>query len=72
MLEVVSKYQIAFESKAQPDEKAQHTGEYVSILKRSATQLSDARWGFQTTSKDFLDYWAHYLFIITGCILPAI
>jgi hypothetical protein len=23
---------------------------YVSILKRSATQLSDARWGFETTS----------------------
>jgi hypothetical protein len=37
------KIQIAFESKAQADEKAQHTGEYVSILKRSATQLSDAR-----------------------------
>jgi hypothetical protein len=50
-LEVVSKRQIAFESKAQADEKAQHTEEYVSILKRSATQLSDARWGFETTSK---------------------
>jgi hypothetical protein len=48
--EVVSKRQIAFESKAQADEKAQHTCEYVSILKRSATQLSDARWGFDTTS----------------------
>jgi hypothetical protein len=24
--------------------------EYVSILKRSATQLSGARWGFETTS----------------------
>jgi len=42
--EVVLKRQIAFESKTQADEKAQHTlGEYVSILKRSATQLSDAR-----------------------------
>jgi hypothetical protein len=48
---VVSKPQIAFESKAQADEKAQHTWEYVSILKRSATQLSDAGWGFETTSK---------------------
>ncbi|MDH3882782.1 MAG: hypothetical protein OET63_01095, partial [Desulfobacterales bacterium] len=47
---VVSKCQIAFESKAQADEKAQHTWEYVSILKRSATQLSDARWCFETTS----------------------
>jgi hypothetical protein len=47
---MVSKRQIAFESKAQADEKAQHTREYVSILKRSATQLSDARWGFETTS----------------------
>jgi len=48
---VVSKCQIAFESKAQTDEKAQHTRKYVSILKRSATQLSDARWRFETTSK---------------------
>jgi hypothetical protein len=47
---VVSKRQIAFESKAQADEKAQHTFKYVSILKRSATQLSDARWGFEATS----------------------
>jgi hypothetical protein len=50
LLEVVSKRQIAFESKAQADEKAQHTFKYVSILKRSATQLSGARWGFETTS----------------------
>jgi hypothetical protein len=50
MLEVVSKFQIMFESKAQADEKAQHTYEYVSILKRRATQLSDIRWGFETTS----------------------
>jgi hypothetical protein len=39
-----------FESKAQADEKAQHTWQYVSILKRTATQLSDIRWGFETTS----------------------
>jgi hypothetical protein len=45
---VVSKFQIMFESKAQADEKAQHTLKYVSILKRSATQLSDIRWGFGT------------------------
>ncbi len=42
-LEVVSKRQIAFESKAQADEKTQHTFEYVRILKRSATRLSDDR-----------------------------
>jgi hypothetical protein len=41
-----------FESKAQADEKAQHTWEYVSILKRSATQLSDIRWGFVTTYRE--------------------
>jgi hypothetical protein len=35
---------------AQTDEKAQHTCEYVSILKRSATRLSDARWCFETAS----------------------
>jgi hypothetical protein len=51
---VVSKRQIAFESKAQADEKAQHTLEYVSILKRSATQLSDAIWGFEITSNDII------------------
>jgi hypothetical protein len=57
-------------NKAQADEKAQHTFEYVSILKRfvmhpsvielariplrGATQLSDARWRFETTSRTFL------------------
>jgi len=50
-IEVASKTQIMFESKAQADEKAQHTFEYVSILKRPATQLSGIRWGFETTSK---------------------
>jgi len=39
-----------FESKAQADEKAQHTLEYVSIMKRSATQISDIRWDFEATS----------------------
>jgi hypothetical protein len=46
---MVSKPQIMFESKAQADEKAQHTLEYVSILKGHAKQLSDIRWGFETT-----------------------
>jgi len=50
LLEVASKRQIAFESKAQADEKTQHTWQYVSILKRSATQLSDVRWGFEATA----------------------
>jgi hypothetical protein len=50
---MVSNRQIAFESKAQADEKAQHTFKYVSILKRSATQLSDAKWGFETISNSF-------------------
>jgi len=48
--EVVAKRQIMFESKAQTDGKAQHTSEYVSIMKRLATQLSDIRWGFETTA----------------------
>ena len=51
---MVSKPQIAFEIKAQADEKAQHTREYVSILKRSATQISDARWDFEPTSTEYL------------------
>ena len=50
-LEVVSKPRIRSESKAQADEKAQHTREYVSILKRLATQLSGLRWGFEMTSR---------------------
>ena len=49
-IEVVSKPRIRFESKAQPDEKAQHTPKYVSILKRASTQLSGLRWGFETAS----------------------
>jgi hypothetical protein len=46
-LEGVSKPQIAFEGKAKADEKAQHTREYVSILKRLSTQPSSVRWGFE-------------------------
>jgi len=52
-LEVISKCQIMFESKAQAGEKAQHTLERVSVLKRSATQLSNIRWGFETTSNHY-------------------
>ena len=37
-LEAISKPQIAFEGKAGADDKAQHTREYVSILKRPSTQ----------------------------------
>ena len=53
ILEVVSKPRIRPESKAQPDEKAQHTRKYVSILKRAATQLSGLRWGFETASMKY-------------------
>jgi hypothetical protein len=52
--EAVSKPQIRFEGKAQADEKAQHTWEYVSILRRSATQPSGLRWGFETASAPFV------------------
>ena len=70
---MVSRRQIAFESKAQADAKAQHTFKYVSILKRPATQLSDARWGFETTSAFFIlvlhPY--HYLHLIDVRIQPG-
>jgi hypothetical protein len=48
---VVSKLQIRSKGKARVDEKAQHTWEYVSILKRLATQQLGLRWGFETTSE---------------------
>jgi hypothetical protein len=41
---------MAFEGKAKADEKAQHTREYVSILKRLSTQPSSVRWGFDMAS----------------------
>ena len=50
MIEVVSKPQIRFKGKAQADEKAQHTRQYVSILRRLATLPLSLRWGFETTS----------------------
>jgi hypothetical protein len=37
LLQAISKMQITFKDKARADEKAQHTWEYVSILKRLAT-----------------------------------
>ena len=49
-LEAISKSQIGFEGKARADDKAQHTREYVSILKRPSTQPSGARWGFVMAS----------------------
>jgi hypothetical protein len=64
-IEVVSKPQITPKIKARADppshrygvtgEKAQHTYEYVSILRRSATPIFGVRWGFETTSKRFND-----------------
>jgi hypothetical protein len=36
-LQAISKFQIMFKDKARADEKAEHTSEYVSILKRLAT-----------------------------------
>ena len=50
-LEAISKPQIAFEGKAGADDKAQHTREYVSILKRPPTQPSGDRWGFEMASR---------------------
>jgi hypothetical protein len=49
-LEAISKPQIAFEGKDRADDKAQHTREYVSILKRPLTQPSGDRWGFEMAS----------------------
>jgi len=52
-LEVASKPQIMFESKASRRLKTERTCKYVSISTRGTTQLSDIRWGFETTSKNF-------------------
>ena len=41
------------EGTARADEKAQHRWEYVSILRRSATQRLGVGWGFETTSTQF-------------------
>jgi hypothetical protein len=50
-VEVVSKLQIMFESKASRGLKTERTRKYVSISIRGATQLSDIRWAFETTSR---------------------
>ena len=44
------------------DDKAQHTREYVSILKRPSTQPSGDRWGFEMTSKFYLELLRHLEF----------
>ena len=49
-LEVVSKPQIVFEGKASIRFESGAYTEYVSILNWIATQPSDTRWGFETTS----------------------
>jgi hypothetical protein len=51
-VEVVSKSQVRFKSKAQADEKAQsrRRRDEQYILKRFATQLLSLKWGFGTTS----------------------
>jgi hypothetical protein len=49
-LSAISKPQVAFEGKAKADEKAQHTREHVSILKRLSTQPSSVTWGFEMAS----------------------
>jgi hypothetical protein len=47
---VVSKPQIRFKGKASRELKTERTRKYVSISIRGTTQLSDIRWGFETTS----------------------
>ena len=54
IVEVVSKPQIMFESKASRGLKTERTRQYVSISICGTTQLSDIRWGFETTSKIFI------------------
>jgi len=51
--EAILKPQIRFESKAQDDEKAQHTIAYVRILKRLGTRLSGLRWDFKMASEQY-------------------
>jgi hypothetical protein len=52
--EVVSKPQIMFESKTSRGLKTERTRQYVSISIRGTTQLSDIRWGFETTSWEIM------------------
>ncbi len=62
ILEAISKPQIAFEGKAGADDKAQHTREYVSILKRPSTQPSGDRWGFEMASKQKEILWQQHMY----------
>jgi hypothetical protein len=50
ILEVVSKPQIMFESKASHELKTERARQYVSISISGTTLLSDIRWGFENTS----------------------
>ena len=47
---MVSKFQITPKIKARADEKAQHTLEYVSILRRLATLKFGVRWDLEIIS----------------------
>ena len=53
-LEATSKIWIRFESKAQVGKKAEHTREYVSILSRPVTPLSDLRRVFELVSSPYV------------------
>ena len=59
--EVVLKLQIALKLKARADAKAQHTYEYVSILRRSATLRFGVRWDFETTSSGYHSTRPHHI-----------
>jgi hypothetical protein len=51
MPEVAAKPWITLKIEARTDEKGEHTFEYVSILRRSATKIFGVRRGFADTSK---------------------
>jgi hypothetical protein len=53
-LEVVSKSQIRFKGKASGRSGKRSIQGYVSICRRSATQPLSLRWGFETTSRNFV------------------
>ena len=74
-LEAISKPQIVFEGKAWADDKAQHTGEYVSILKRPSTQPSSTRWDFEMASRGMLEFRGYRLKaenVFTSNLKPAL
>jgi hypothetical protein len=51
LLQAISKTQITFKDKARVDEKAEHTWEVVSILKRLATPELGVRCIFERTCR---------------------